>query len=77
MNDPTSPREVTVSCIDALGRRRRLAVTLTDRGISFRTPPGESASLDWFEVDQLRQHLTTFRPHLTKTTQPPPGRTPR
>ncbi|WP_433267421.1 hypothetical protein ACQPZF_01430 [Actinosynnema sp. CS-041913] len=54
-------QEVTIECTDALGRRRELAVSATASGLSFRTPPGESASLDWFEVDQLHRALAELR----------------
>ncbi len=62
--DVTAPtrREVIIECTDALGRRRELAVAVTPTGLSFRTPPGESAVLDWYAVDQLRRALTDLRP---------------
>lgn len=63
------PRARAIGCTDALGRRRELGVHLTDEGlVCFRTPPGEAAQLDWFEVDQLRRQLAELRPHMPYDT---------
>ncbi|MEO6088418.1 MAG: hypothetical protein ABIQ18_35425 [Umezawaea sp.] len=63
--DLTNPRGTSVECTDALGRPRALDVFLNAEGrVCFRTPPGESAQLDWFQVDMLRRHLAELRPQM-------------
>ncbi|QFZ16275.1 hypothetical protein [Saccharothrix syringae] len=53
-----------VACLDALGRRRTLEVSLTEDGdVCIHTPPGESAKLDWTQVGELLRKLAELRPH--------------
>jgi hypothetical protein len=62
--DAPAQREI-IGCTDALGRRRALEVYLNDRGrVCFRTPPGESAQLDSFQLEDLINHLTELRRYM-------------
>lgn len=43
-----------VGCYDAMGRRRRLKLSRSERGITIVVPPGEAADMDPAEIDELR-----------------------
>ncbi|MFI6101383.1 hypothetical protein SAMN05216553_12118 [Lentzea fradiae] len=59
------PQREIIGCTDALGRRRAFEVYLNEKGrICFRTPPGESAQLDAFQLDELISHLTELRRYM-------------
>lgn len=63
--DITSPRAAVVECTDAFGRNRSLGVFLNDAGLMcFHTPPGETAQLDWFQVEQLQRRINQLRPQM-------------
>jgi hypothetical protein len=56
---------VAVECTDAFGRPRSLGVFLNDEGrMCFHTPPGETAQLDWCQVEELQRLISQLRPQM-------------
>jgi hypothetical protein len=47
----------SVACEDAVGRSRLVVVGVSDRRVSLRTPPGETAIMTWTATEELRRLL--------------------
>ncbi|MGH3899922.1 MAG: hypothetical protein ACRDTA_17120 [Pseudonocardiaceae bacterium] len=47
----------SVECEDVVGRSRLVAIGVTDRRVSLRTPPGETAIMTWTATEELRRLL--------------------
>lgn len=49
--------EWSVGCDDVVGRSRLVVVSMTNRRVSLRTPPGEVAIMTWTATEELRRLL--------------------